>query len=323
MRSIAALAVLAALAGPSPALADRKHDADALFKKGKRLQADQKYAQACVAFEESDKLDPAIGTKLNAAKCYEEWGRLARAHRWYTAAEQMAASSEDDRLPKIRELIETLDPDVPRLTVNVPAGMDPADVEAAAIMLDGKPVPATDLGVAVRLDPGPHELVYLVDGAKKSKLVPLERGGERELLLDIPKGAAQRRAIAEGKADPPRPGRTRRIIGISMGAAGLAGIGVASYLTLDARSSYNDALDAHCAGMANACSPEGLAITKDARSQANLATVITLASVAVIGGGVFLYLTAPDGDAPAERRAVYVTPVVSGDGGGLVVGGGF
>ncbi|MDQ3365893.1 MAG: hypothetical protein M3680_10740 [Myxococcota bacterium] len=326
---VVALAVLALPLVAEPAFADRKGDADALFKKGKKLQGDKKYVDACVLFEKSDALDPAIGTKLNAARCYEEWGKLASAHTWYLDAERMAEQSGDKRLDKIREVIAELDPDVPRLTVKVAAEVD---LDAAEITLDRKLMAASRIGTELRVDPGPHELVYFSNGEKKSKMIAMERGGEREITLDIPPGKGRSRkqpgsGVAVGGADASaRPGRTRRIIGVSMGAAGLVGIGVASYLTLDARGTYNDALDAHCMGMPTTCSPEGLVITGDARSQANLATIITLASVAVIGGGVVLYLTAPRGatrDESAAPTALYVTPVIHGGGGGLVLGGGF
>src|SRR5689334_1434029 len=100
--------------------------ADVLFKKGKKLLAEKHYAEACAAFEDSDRLDPGIGAKLNVARCYQEWGRLATAWRWFGDAERMAQSAKDDRAPKIHALIEQLDPDVPRLTVKLPPGADPA-----------------------------------------------------------------------------------------------------------------------------------------------------------------------------------------------------
>jgi hypothetical protein len=301
----------------APALADKRQEADALFKKAKKLHGDKQYAEACPMFEKSDKLDPGIGAKLNVAKCYEDWGMLARAHRWYTDAEAMARAASDPRADKIKELIETIDADVPRLTFKLPPNVDAKAIE---LKLDGKP--AADLvGKQQRLDPGPHELTWVVDGQKKSRMIPMERGGERDITLDV-------RAVASRKPQPagddaPSPGRTRRILGIVSGATGIVGLGVATYLTLDARSSYNDALDTHCMGMTNLCNDEGVKITSDARSQANIATIVTVVSLAAIGGGIALYLTAPKGEPKEANRTVYVTPVVGDGVGGIVVGGGF
>ena len=303
----------------TPALADNKSDADALFKKAKKLHGDKKYSEACPMFEKSDALDPGIGAKLNVAKCYEDWGMLARAHRWYTDAEKMASEANDKRADKIKELIAEIDSDVPRLTLKLPDGADPA---AASVKLDGKVVA---IGKEQRVDPGPHEITWLAGGQKKSKTIPMERGGERELTLDMraPAGGGGTQVDKPVVVESPSPpGRTRRIAGLSIGAAGLVGMGVATYLTLSARSKYNDAIDTHCMGAKDMCTDEGLSITGDARSQANIATVVTIVSVVAIGGGLVLYLTAPKGES-REKSALYVAPVVSGDTGGIVLGGGF
>src|SRR5262245_29991146 len=86
-----ALICLVALTGV--AFADNK-EADALFKKAKKLHAEKKYAEACPMFEDTDKMDPGIGAKLNVAKCYEDWGMLARAYKWYVDAEKMATDAK-------------------------------------------------------------------------------------------------------------------------------------------------------------------------------------------------------------------------------------
>lgn len=325
----ALLAALALLASITVALADPKSEADALFKKAKQLHADKKYSEACPMFEKSDALDPGIGAKLNVARCYQDWGMLARAYRWYSDAHAMARRDHDKRAPKIKELIDELDGDVPRLTLKLPEDADP---KAAAVTVDGKPF---ELDRAQRIDPGPHEITWRTEGKQKSKTIPMERGGERELTLDMrpPAPDEDEDVVAGGGTTgggevrrdtgtaTPSPGRTRRIIGLSVGAAGLVGLGVAGYLTLDARSTYKDALDTHCMGSKDTCTDEGLKITHDARSQANVATIVTIASVVAIGGGIALYLTAPK--ATQEKRALTITPVV-GDGlGGVVVRGGF
>lgn len=325
----AILLSMLACAFASPAFAETK--ADALFKKGKQLLAEKRYAAACEAFEESDKLDPGIGAKLNVAKCFEEWGKLTKALVWYKQAEEAAIKQKDEREAKIKELIAALDTDIPRLTIRVPPK---ANLKGAGVRLNGTPVEKFD--EPILLDPGPHEVQYIVNNETRKKTIQLERGGERELTLEltlIPEAIDDKKQQEKKPPPPPpSPGRTRRIIGISMAGAGVVGLGVASYLTLDARGTYKDALDAHCGGMANGCNDEGLRITKDARSQANTATIITLASVAVAAGGVVLYLTAPK-SSPNERRrddeeeedaeARYIMPVVGPGVGGVVWGGTF
>lgn len=61
--------LLALVAITSTAHAGDKGKADALFKHGKKLMDEKKYADACEAFEQSMKLDPQIGTELNVGRC--------------------------------------------------------------------------------------------------------------------------------------------------------------------------------------------------------------------------------------------------------------
>jgi hypothetical protein len=321
MRRILLLVVLWLLPA---SIAAGETKADALFKKGKKLLAEKRYLEACGTFEQVDKLDPGIGAKLNVAKCYEEWGKLATAYTWYRDAEKMAKDTSDKRGDKITKLIEELDVDVPRLTIKLPDG---TDMESAAVKLDGKPIAASVFGKEQRVDPGPHVIEYDVGDDTRTKNVPLERGGSREVTLDIPKGIAKKKpkpkeiVVENPPVTPPAsPGRTRRIAGIAVGGAGVVAIGVASYLTLDARSTYKDALAAHCMGATNMCSDEGVQITNDARGRANIATVIGLVGVAAVAGGVYLYISAPK--ASGVEHA-YLAPAVSGDGAGVVFGGGF
>ena len=96
--------ILSLLAITAVAHAGDKDKADALFKHGKKLMEEKKYNDACEAFEQSMKLDPGIGTELNIARCYEEWGKLGRAWRSYKAAEKMAKDANDARAGKIDEI---------------------------------------------------------------------------------------------------------------------------------------------------------------------------------------------------------------------------
>lgn len=315
MKLVVSLTLVAALS--SSASADK---ADSLFKKAKKLLAEKRYADACKTFEEVVKLDKtAIGGLLNAGKCYEEWGRLARAYDWYEKAQVIAAEQKDDRAEKIKALVEELDTNVPRLTLKITEG---ADLQVlASITLDGKPFDQALLGSEIRVDPGPHVIEYVVDGKKKKKMAPVERGGSSEILLDLPKG----KPIPDGPEDkepvvpdaPAPAGRNQRIAGIVVGSAGVVAVGVASALTLSARGNWKDAIDEHCMGSTTMCDATGLDITGDARSRANKMTIVAVIGGAAIIGGVVLYLTAPSGS------GVRITPVVTEDGASVFLGGGF
>ncbi len=108
--------------------------------------------------------------------------------------------------------------------------------------------------------------------------------------------ARARRARASARAPhagASSPGQGRRIASFALMGAGALSMGVSGYLALGARGDYRSALDAHCMGAKDMCDDEGLKLTQDARSRANLGTVFALVGVAMVGGGVVLYLTSP------------------------------
>jgi tetratricopeptide (TPR) repeat protein len=331
MKLVSIIAVVA-LAGV--AHADNKDKADALFKQGKKQMAEKRYADACESFEKSYKLDPGIGAQLNIAKCYEEWGKIGRAYTAYLAAEQLAKDLKDPREPKIHDLVVALEPSVPHLTIKLPK-----DATGVKVTLDNRPVDT--IGEPFAIDPGPHTVEWTVKGsAKKSKIVAVDRGGDSEVTLDIANVASDAdkgNGIATGgtgnpdagndkgpTADTPTPpGRNQRLGGIALAGGGVIAIGISSYLTLSAKSNYDDALTMYCGGKSDNCDMTGLEITHDARSTANTATVVFLVGAAMVGGGAALYFLAPKGPAAAaeQQSSFYLTPSVSPDGVGIVFGG--
>ncbi|MGE5184628.1 MAG: hypothetical protein ACM31C_21300 [Acidobacteriota bacterium] len=316
--------LLLALAGH--AAADNKSEADRLFKSGKKLMAEKKYAEACQAFEQSFKLDPGIGAELNTARCYEDWGKLARAYTAYQQADEMAREAKDPREPKIHELVVGIEPKVPRLTLKVPAG---ADTKSLTVTIDDKPLDASALGQPQMVDPGPHTIAYEVNGKKKKKLVPVDRGGSSEITLEVPKAVDKGVDVKvdRHKEEPvrvvttPDPGRTQKLLAYGAGGLGVVLVGVSSYMTLSARSQFNDALSQHCMNMTNMCDATGLTQTHDARHEANVATVVFLVGAAAVGGGVALYLTAPKAARRSDEHALYLVPSVTPSAAGIVLGG--
>jgi tetratricopeptide (TPR) repeat protein len=304
--------ILALVCLSSVAAAESK--VDTLFKRGKQQLADKKYAEACATFEEVDKLEPGIGAKLNVARCYEEWEKLAVAYRWYDDAQKMAVDTKDKRAAKIKELIDALDSDVPRLTVKLPAKIDPF---AAKVKLDGKAF--SELGTELRVDPGQHVIDYQSGTTAKKKTVNLERGASTEVELVFDPGAP-----LIGQKPPPaakEPTNTRKVLGIASTSAGVIALGVAGVLTLTAKSKYNAALDDHCMGATNLCDAEGLSATNNAKKRANHATIISIVGGAAIAAGVVLYVTAPK-KTNSEKRA-YLAPSVSSDSAAVIFGGRF
>jgi len=322
-----ALAAAAVVALAPVASADTSK-ADALFKKGKKLLGEGKFAQACAAFEASQRAEPTIGTLLNVARCYEEWGKLSTAYDTYAEALRQAEADSDDRADRIKERVEAIEPTVPTLVIR--ADSRPVDL---VVRLDGKGLAIGELNVPRRLDPGDHAVEYGIgDGPRKRVEVALEASAHETVTLDnlaaMQAGGPVEEEL-EPKDDEPvdepevdaHPGRGRRILGVSVGAAGLVGIGISSWIVLAARSDYRDSIARHC-NADKMCDELGLVQTKAARHRANIGTVVFGVGLAAVATGVVLYLTAPSAPAKSER-ALHLVPVVTPDATGVALSGAF
>src|ERR1043165_2477273 len=98
MKPIAAtgLASLAIALSAGVASADSSSaQAEVLFRKGKELLAAGKTAEACDAFDASEKLGPAVSTVLNQAACREKNGQIATAWGLFVEAERQTRGASD------------------------------------------------------------------------------------------------------------------------------------------------------------------------------------------------------------------------------------
>jgi hypothetical protein len=217
--------------------------------------------------------------------------------------------------------------------IHVPPDADTAGLQVA---IDGVTVSVEDLANPQLVDPGPKQVEYaLGSGARKTKIVPVERSGTSEITLDLPKPKGKPEKPAHGDhtgdvaVEKPKPhhdepevadttGHGQRVAGVVIAGVGVAGMAVGSYLALSARSKYNDALSMHCMDMTNACDAQGLTDTHDARSQANTATIIfAIGGVATVAG-IVVYLVAPK--AASSEHAFYLVPTL-GNTTGFAFGG--
>src|SRR5512143_948297 len=99
--------------------------AEALFRQGKDLIARGKIAEACAAFDASQKLDPTIATLLNQAACREKNGQLATAWGLFLDAERQSRAATDDATRQLHQVATDhaakLEPRLSTLTITVPA----------------------------------------------------------------------------------------------------------------------------------------------------------------------------------------------------------
>ena len=161
--------VLGALLGTVPryALAQSSNQvaAEALFREARKLLDAGQFREACEKLEASRRLDPAVGTLLNLARCREKIGQTATAWAAYHEAIRAAkAAGQTDREKAARERADALEPTLPRMTVAVSAE---ARADKVQVRRDGVALPAELWGVTVPVDPGEHTVDATAAGKKQ------------------------------------------------------------------------------------------------------------------------------------------------------------
>ncbi len=301
-----------AVASAQPSTSDAKR-ADNLFTEGQRLLKEKSYADACAAFEQSQELDPAIGTQLNIGLCYEEWGHITQAYKAFVEAARLANAANDDRGPKAAKRAADLKAKLATLTLTL---NDDADSQAE-IRLDGKVLKMRQLSNIV-LDPGAHTIVLKAPGAEPStKKFSLRAGQHEEFFLEIP--------TAEGPAAPaaPAPSHTRAIVGWTLAGLGVAALGGAGYYSYDARQDYRAAFKDNCDATTNVCNAIGFQGTSEARRHANISSFVAGGGLAIAVTGIVVLLTGKKSKAPTDGTAWYLAPTFGANKGGLALRGRF
>ncbi len=209
---LALLAAAAVLVAGAPAHAepspDDKASAQALFDDGKKLLKEKNYPEACPKLAESLRLDPALGTKLHLADCYEKNGQTASAWALFReAAEQAKIANQADRERKASDRAAALALRLCRLRIEVSVE---AEVTGVEVLRDSTQLGPAIWGTNVPLDPGEHRIVAEAPGKKPFATTVTLKDGETTpvvvlipALEDLPKPAP---AIVEPpKVEPPPP----------------------------------------------------------------------------------------------------------------------
>lgn len=205
--------------------------AERLFEEGIALKQSGKFAQACPKLEESQRLDPGLGTQYHLADCWERQGRTASAWLLFDEiARQAAVSGQREREQIARERHTELGPRVPRLNIVVPVS---SDVSGLSVWRDGAPLERAHWNAALPVDPGSHEIVARVRERTWRAVVVCDARGRTEMITvpDLGLLSATRLSSAslspfERVERPSRP-RTSHVVGIGLGLLGALAIGAA------------------------------------------------------------------------------------------------
>lgn len=269
-----------------PARAQNPAAAETLFDEARVAMAAGNYDLACARFRDSDKLDPALGTRFNLADCEEKRNRLATAWSLFRGVAAELARS-DDRKPIAEARAKQLEARLPRIVLSRAPDAEPG----LRVRVDGVELGEGSLGVALPMDPGTHQVVLTsADGAhqQQSSFVLSEAETTRVALrID---GARAMSASAEHSQSAGMS--SRRKWGYAIGGVGAAGVvlgSVAGIVTLNKKKSA----DANCNNMTETCNAAGVAANESGKTYRALSTLGFSIGLVGLAAGAYLVLTSP------------------------------
>jgi hypothetical protein len=292
-----------------------------LFRQGKDLLGKGKVAEACDAFDASQKLEPNTSTLLNQASCREKNQQYATAWGLYLDAERQTRSASDaagksmhatsaDRAAKLEARLSTL-------TVTVPAD---AQVGGLEVLRNGAPVDSGAWNKALPVDGGTYEITARAPGNAEWKST-ITVGPERDAkTLAIPKLTPAAIPVRPSPPPPPpleqpsrdivRHGHGPAIVATA-GAVVLGGSALA--FELWGSSTYDKAKK-------EPDDSKQSDLWHSANTKRYLAEGLGIAGVACAGVAVWLWVRSGE---HASATSTALVPTVGSDHAGLVLEGGF
>ncbi|MGO8995912.1 MAG: hypothetical protein ACLQVI_21575 [Polyangiaceae bacterium] len=296
---------------------DQRALAEMLFFTGKGMMGDGRIPQACQKFAESYRLDPAAGTLLNLAVCHEKEGKIASSWgEFRQALAEAKRANRQDRIDLAEEAIKRIEPDLPFVAINVPAGVKVAGLE---IRRNGVPLQAGAWDTELPIDPGTNEILVTAPLYKpETKTVTIDKKQHLSVTID----ALELAPVF--KPPPPYWTSERKLgAGLLVGGAVVAIVGgVFGGLALSEKSTS----DQNCPTQDGQlrCTTTGANAMSTAQTDAWVADFgIGIGAAAIVVGGVMILTggakeeagPAPKG-APPKEASAWGFRVVSGAHGG-------
>jgi len=298
--------------------------AETLFRQGKDLMARGQIAEACAAFDASQKLDPTIATLLNQAACREKNEQLATAWGLFLEAERQTRTATDAPTQQLHQVAATkagkLEPRLSTLTITV---TDQNRIPGLQVLRGGETVDPGAWNRALPVDGGTYQITARAPGnAEWSSTITV--GNERDVkTIEIPRLKAA--ALEPAPAHPAEQadaalasshGRSK-VVPLALGGAAIALAGGALGCELWARSTNSQSLDEKTSN------DRRISLWHSANTRRYVAEGLGAASLVAAGVAVWLTLRPSAGAADERSARVELAPMVASETAGLVVVGGF
>jgi hypothetical protein len=295
-------------AEPSP---QERAAAEALFQSGAKLIDQARYPEACEKFEASYALDPALGTRLRLADCYDRVGRTASAWALFVEVVALARGQGQRERETIAAMrARDLEGRLSKLTLKIDVGRAPPGLQ---VTLNGSAIPKASWQMPIPVDPGPQTIEASAPGHLRwTSRVEVPPGPSARSVTVPPLAPSPPAARAAGRAATPpvlQDGDTaaaststsRPLLwaGVITGGVGLIGVGVAAVIGYQAYDRNRESLDSCSSADANACTPRGKQLRDDAQELASASTVSAVIGGALVATGVTLLVLTPSTDRSA------------------------
>jgi serine/threonine-protein kinase len=345
MRKLPLIALGACIAS-APAMvfaqsAQDKADAEVLFNAAKTALAAGNFADACPKFAESQRKDPAIGTALYLAECYERSGKIASAWAQFRVAEDMANQRHDNRAALAKQRADRLAPSKMTIVIS-PEAKDTSGLE---VKRDGESVGSAFFGLPAPLDGGRHTVIASAPGKRAfewSGDVPQQGGA---ITVTIPKLESGSTPVATATVTAPIPTVTAtatvtptatatttatpppdtsgggmsgvKVAGIIIGSVGLVAMGTSLIVNVAERSTFDSVVKPNgtCDASSNPlhCTKQSDADT--ANNAVNISnyvgTTLFVSGAVLTVAGIVMFFVAPKSK-PKSNAAWVLSPTIGG-----------
>jgi hypothetical protein len=324
---IAAISVICVL-GHTATVRAQSAEAEALFTEGDTLMKQSKLAEACDAFEASNRIETRAGTLIRLGECREKNHQLASA--WSAYKDALTRVKDAKKRAIATERVTQLEAKLSYLTVSVP---DESRVDGLALTRNGQPLDPALWNRAVPVNGGEYAIGGRAPGHEEWKTtvtVPNEAG---KISVEIPKFKELGKLVplppdrpppdrvvpvtqppdGEERDDGSPPSRWTTKRKAALGVSGVAAVGLVAGIVLgtQAKGKQDDA-HAQCPdpGVPCAGADQAEVLLKAGQNRALGANIaFGVAGAAVIVAGVLWFTGAPE---QAPRR-VAIVPAIATD----------
>jgi hypothetical protein len=282
----AASFVLASILAAPFAHADTRDDAERLYQEAVKAMDAADYTEACQKLEQSQSLDPAIGTQFELAGCYERANLPVGAFELFRRVADLAHQAGKAKLEE-RAQARVIALAAKLAQIRIPPSALPG---GAKVTIDGKEREGREFA----LEPGPHKLQVASPTTEVWDTTLETKPGE---TTEIAVGPFKVKATPKTEQprvpfQPPETDRTS----LSYGGLGVAGLGVVALgvgFGFGALAASQNSQSKTGCNAENQCNDRGFQLRTDAIATARVSTIASIVGVVLVGSGLAVFFFAP------------------------------